>query len=87
MNTQQDLLLKGGEMPEIKAVMDDYRMQALGGMMGALDLWNLAVIPSLLNNLDWNHQQAGGLVGISAGKVHQVNHGGPHVHPRGGTQG
>ena len=35
---------------EIKAVMDDYRMQAVGGMMGALDLWNLAVIPSLLNN-------------------------------------
>ena len=37
-------------MHEIKAIMDDYRMQALGGMMGALDLWNLAVVPSLLNN-------------------------------------
>ena len=35
---------------EIKAVLDDYRMQAIGGMMGAWDLWNLAVIPSLLNN-------------------------------------
>ena len=35
---------------EIKAIMDDYRMQAIGGMMGAWDLWNLAVIPSLLNN-------------------------------------
>ena len=37
-------------MHEIKAVMEDYRMQAMGGMMGAWDLWNLAVIPSLLNN-------------------------------------
>ena len=35
---------------EIKAVLDDYRMQAVGGIMGAWDLWNLAVIPSLLNN-------------------------------------
>ena len=35
---------------EIKAVMDDYRMQAVGGMIGALDLCNLAVVPSLLNN-------------------------------------
>ena len=35
---------------EIKAVLDDYRMQAIGGMLGAWDLWNLAVIPSLLNN-------------------------------------
>ena len=35
---------------EIKAVLDDYRLQAIGGMMGAWDLWNLAVIPSLLNN-------------------------------------
>ena len=33
---------------EIKAVMDDYRMQAVGGVMRALDLWNLAVIPGLL---------------------------------------
>ena len=35
---------------EIKAVLDDYRMQAVGGMMGAWDLWNLAVVPSLINN-------------------------------------
>ena len=35
---------------EIKAVPDDYRFQAIGGMMGAWDLWNLAVIPSLMNN-------------------------------------
>ena len=35
---------------EIKAVIDDYRMQALGGMMGGWDLWNMAVVPSLLNN-------------------------------------
>ena len=35
---------------EIKAVLDDFRLQAVGGMMGAWDLWNLAVVPSLLNN-------------------------------------
>ena len=35
---------------EIKAIVDDYRMQAVGGIMGAWDLWNLAVVPSLINN-------------------------------------
>ena len=35
---------------KIKAIMDDDRIQTIGGMMGAWDLWNLAVIPSLLNN-------------------------------------
>ena len=35
---------------EIKAVIDDFRMQALGGIMGAWDLWDLAVVPSLINN-------------------------------------
>ena len=35
---------------EIKAVLDDFRLQAVGGMMGAWDLWNMAVVPSLMNN-------------------------------------
>ena len=35
---------------EVKGIMEDYRMQAMGGMMGALDLWNMAIIPSLLAN-------------------------------------
>ena len=35
---------------EMKTVLDDFRLQAIGGMMGAWDLWNLAVVPSLMNN-------------------------------------
>jgi hypothetical protein len=30
--------------------MDEMKDQAIGGMLGAWDLWNLAVIRSLLNN-------------------------------------
>ena len=37
-------------MREVKGVMEDYRMQAMGGIMGAWDLWNRAIIPSLLAN-------------------------------------
>ena len=29
---------------EIKAVLDDYRLQAVGGMMRDWDLWNLTLI-------------------------------------------
>ena len=39
-----------GATHEIKAVLDDFRLQAVGGMMGAWDLWNMAVVPSLMNN-------------------------------------
>ena len=35
---------------EIKAVLDDFRLHAEGGMMGAWDLWNMAVVPRLMNN-------------------------------------
>ena len=37
-------------MYEAAAIIEDYRMQAVGGLMGAWDLWNMAIIPSLLNN-------------------------------------
>ena len=39
-----------GAMYECRAVMSDYRMQAVGGMAGAWDLWEHAMLPSLLNN-------------------------------------
>ena len=37
-------------MMEVKGVMEDFRMQAVGGIMGAWDLWNRAIVPSLLAN-------------------------------------
>ena len=39
-----------GAIMEVMAVIEDMRMQVMGGMMGALDLWNHALIPSLLAN-------------------------------------
>ena len=40
---------------EIKAVLEDIRIGAVGGLMGGLDLWELAVIPMLLYNSEtWN---------------------------------
>ena len=39
-----------GAMYETKALMEDFQMQAVGGMAGAWDIWELAIIPSLLNN-------------------------------------
>ena len=37
-------------MYEAAAIIEDFKMQAVGRLMGAWDLWNLAIIPSLLNS-------------------------------------
>ena len=37
-------------MYEAKAIIEDFRMQAVGGMAGAWDIWQTAIIPSLLAN-------------------------------------
>ena len=37
-------------MMEVKGVMEDFRMQVVGGIMGAWDIWNSAILPSLLCN-------------------------------------
>ena len=37
-------------MYESKAIMEDFRMQATGGMAGAWDIWERAILPSLLAN-------------------------------------
>ena len=37
-------------MFECKTLMEDYRMQAIGGTSGALDLWNAVIIPTILFN-------------------------------------
>ena len=37
-------------MLEAAAIVDDFRAQCVGGFMVAIDLWELAIIPTLLNN-------------------------------------
>ena len=39
-----------GAICKIKAIIEDLRMQCIGGLGSAFDLWELAVLPSLLNN-------------------------------------
>ena len=41
-----------GKIFEIKAVVDDCRSHVTGGIMTGLDIWEMAVIPFLLNNCD-----------------------------------
>ena len=37
-------------MYEEKALVEDFRCQAIGGFLIALDLWELAILPSLMYN-------------------------------------
>ena len=39
-----------GAIREVKSVMEDFRMQAIGGMAGAWDLWKVGISASLLAN-------------------------------------
>ena len=39
-----------GAIFELKAVIEDLRMQMIGGIKCGLDIWEMALIPSLLNN-------------------------------------
>ena len=48
-----------GAIYEAAAILKDYRIQAIGGMMGAWDIWEKAIIPKLLAN-------CGSWVGISS---------------------
>ena len=38
-----------GAMFEVKSIVEDFRMQAIGGMMAAWELWEKAMVPSLLS--------------------------------------
>ena len=38
-----------GAIFEVKAIIDDFQMQAIGGMMAAWELWEKAMVPSLLS--------------------------------------
>ena len=35
---------------ETNSIMEDVRMMVVGGVLGAIDIWELALLPSLLNN-------------------------------------
>jgi hypothetical protein len=39
-----------GAIFELKAAIEDLRMQMIGGIKCGLDIWEMALIPSLLNN-------------------------------------
>ena len=38
-----------GAIFEVKAIIDDFHMQAIGGMMSVWELWEKAMVPSLLS--------------------------------------
>ena len=37
-------------MFEMKAIMEDFRLQAVGGMAGAIDVWEMSICTKLLAN-------------------------------------
>jgi hypothetical protein len=37
-----------GSINETAAILKDWRMQCIGGMIGAWDIWEMSIIPSLL---------------------------------------
>jgi hypothetical protein len=37
-----------GAIFEVKSIIEDFQMQAVGGMMAAWELWERAMVPSLL---------------------------------------
>ena len=37
---------------EIKTIIEDYRIHVVGGLKSGLDIWEMAIIPSLLNNAE-----------------------------------
>ena len=43
-----------GSIYELRAVIEDFRMQAVGGLEAAIDLYEACVIPSLLSNCSCN---------------------------------
>lgn len=35
---------------EVKSILEDFRMQKVGGLIGGFDIWEMAIVQSLLNN-------------------------------------
>ena len=55
-----------GAMFEVKSVVEDFKMQAIGGMMAAWELWEKAMLPSLLSG-------AGTWVGITEKEIEKCD--------------
>jgi hypothetical protein len=55
-----------GAIFEVKSIVDDFRMQAISGMMAARELWERAMVPSLLSG-------AGTWVGASTTEIEMCN--------------
>ena len=37
---------------EVRSIIDDFRVQTIGGTLAGLEIWELALIPSILNNCE-----------------------------------
>ena len=48
--SNSELAKTKGAIFETVAILKDFRMQVIGGMQGAFDIWERAIIPSLLAN-------------------------------------
>ena len=72
---------------EVQSIVEDFKMQAIGGMMTAWELWERAMIPSLLSGagtwtLDRNHQCSSGQAGLAARLLLESNIEGARVLPK-----
>jgi hypothetical protein len=66
LTVKKRLGLIRGAMYETSAIMEDYRLQAVGGMSGAWTIWERAICPKLLNN-------CGTWIGISKETIKTLN--------------
>ena len=55
-----------GEMFEMKSIMEDFWLQTIGGMAGAIDVWEMGICAKLLAN-------CGSWVGIGKAALKQLN--------------
>ena len=39
-----------GSILELTTISQDFRFEVVGGVLGALNIWNIAIVPSLLTN-------------------------------------
>ena len=39
-----------GSILELTTISQDFRFEVVCGVLGALDIWNIAIVPSLLTN-------------------------------------
>ena len=49
--TERSGRAKGASI-EVKAIIEDFRMQCVGGIIAAFDIWEMAILQGLLNNAE-----------------------------------